>query len=185
MWYSRKDSHIHKQEEWRVTSIRWPHKMSFAHIPLSTSVQNTSTDKSALVGIWVPSKRLKSWYSLWIQTAGLKRQAHTQAVDSYTMAPPIELIQLCTPKDLDTAPFRFGSNTSTIHQGTQKESYCIHNRHTDFGPDWTLMWLVKWIQPLLVTVWEPLESTDLDNYLWIREPLWKSRSPVEKFQHTI
>lgn len=98
MWYSREDSHIHKQEEWRVTSIRWPHKMSFVHIPLSTSVQNTSTDKSALVGIWVPSKRLKSWYSLWIQTAGLKRQAHTQAVDSSTMAPPIELIQLCPLK---------------------------------------------------------------------------------------
>lgn len=95
--------------------------MSFVHIPLSTSVQNTSTGKSALVGIWVPSKRLKSWYSLWILRAILERQAHTQAADSSTVAPTIDLIQLCTPKDLATTPFSFGSTTSAIHQGTQKE----------------------------------------------------------------
>lgn len=36
----------------------------------------------------------------------------------------------------------------------------------------------------LGVVWESLENSVLDNHPWIREPLWKSRSPAEKFQHT-
>ena len=32
---------------------------------------------------------------------------------------------------------------------------------------------------------EALENTGLDNHPWMRETLWKSRSPIEKFQHTV
>lgn len=28
------------------------------------------------------------------------------------------------------------------------------------------------------------QGTDFDNYLWIRVPLWESKSSPEKFQHT-
>ena len=36
----------------------------------------------------------------------------------------------------------------------------------------------------LSLVQEPLENTVLDNHPQTREPLWKSRFPAEKFQHT-
>lgn len=41
------------------------------------------------------------------------------------------------------------------------------------------------LQPFWAMVQESLENPELDNYLQAREPLWKSKSPAEKFQHTI
>lgn len=37
--------------------------------------------------------------------------------------------------------------------------------------------------PNLSLVWEPLKSNDLENHLWMKEPLWKSRISVQKFHH--
>lgn len=41
------------------------------------------------------------------------------------------------------------------------------------------------LQLLWVMVQESLENRELDNYSQAREPLWKSRSPAEKFRHTV
>lgn len=30
----------------------------------------------------------------------------------------------------------------------------------------------------------PPKNTDLGNHAWMKDPLWKSKSPAEKFQHT-
>lgn len=42
----------------------------------------------------------------------------------------------------------------------------------------------KAVLPFVAMVLEPPENSDLGNNPEIREPLWKSRSPAKKFQHT-
>lgn len=99
--------------------------------------------------------------------------------------------------DLEIAPypwilgysqFAFGSVISLIHQEiTEKSSSPVHQVRGVYtlvlAVD--LIWPVNRIQPLLAMVWEPLDITDLDNHSTTMEPLWKSRSPAEKLQHTV
>ena len=57
--------------------------------------------------------------------------------------------------------------------------------HTDLSPScepWNALWIGS--SPNRSWSWRP-RRTDLDSHPQMREPLWKSGSPAEKFQHTV
>lgn len=90
-------------------------------------------------------------------------------------------------------PSRNGSavgamGSSTIHQGTPEEScppvhQVIGKVTSELAAKPAVA--VKWLQPFLAAVQEHLENSDRGSHTQMREPLWKSRFPEEKFQHPL
>ena len=50
---------------------------------------------------------------------------------------------------------------------------------------WTLRWPMNWLQALSAVIPDPRENPGLQNHPWMREPFWKSMSPVEKLQQKL
>ena len=89
---------------------------------------------------------------------------------------------------LNKSVFVGAVGSSTVLQGNWEESHppvygIVHIPRPGLQLK-TLQWPESWLQTLQTVVWEPQENTVLDNHPRMREPLWKSRFPVETFQLT-
>lgn len=88
----------------------------------------------------------------------------------------------------DKSAFVGAMGSSTTYQRPWEQSYSPVCWVIVGTPTLVLLWTLQgpgnWLQPLVASVWAALKNTGLDNHLWVRGPLWKSRLWV-KFQHTI
>lgn len=70
------------------------------------------------------------------------------------------------------------TDTQSLYLKPVSQPKCSFQSHNKLENDFSKM--VKGVFNIF-----PPERTDFDNHPWTRVSLWKSKSPVEKSQHTI